>query len=210
MAVIRREPLSVPNEVLLYRLGKEIKKETKVVLCGEGADELFFGYDRIFRWASSQTAFDLQQFDQHYSYSKGADLEILEYALEPFTKAYKSPLLITSAFFQIAHLHGLLRRLDSSTMLASIEAREPFVDYRLIERMFGVGADYKMQGGVVKAPLKRIFAEQLPSAIVTRPKIGFPVPLERIFKAKDSSAGFEAWFNFNLHALGIEALTKTA
>jgi asparagine synthase (glutamine-hydrolysing) len=64
----RKEPLSVPNEVLIYLMTKEVKKKNTVVLSGEGADELFWGYDRIFRWANSVKDFNLKEFDQYYCY----------------------------------------------------------------------------------------------------------------------------------------------
>ena len=203
MILKRREPLSVPNEVLLYAMCREVRKTYKVVLCGEGADELFFGYDRIFRWAAAAPTFDLAEFDKRYSYSPRADDEIVAYALEPYRKAYTKPIDIVAAFFQTAHLHGLLRRLDNSSMSASVEAREPFVDYRLIEALAGVAFDYKMKDGVVKAPLKRLFGALLPPSILTRSKVGFPVPLDSLFGPSEGGTPFDRWTAFNLATLGI-------
>ncbi|MCC9087183.1 MULTISPECIES: asparagine synthase (glutamine-hydrolyzing) [Bacillus] len=45
----RDHPLSIPHEVAFYRMSQEAKKHVTVVLCGEGADELFAGYGRVFR-----------------------------------------------------------------------------------------------------------------------------------------------------------------
>ena len=42
-------PLAVPNEVPIYLMSKELKKYITVVLSGEGADEIFSGYGRLFR-----------------------------------------------------------------------------------------------------------------------------------------------------------------
>ncbi len=202
---VRREPLSVPNEVLLYRMTQEVKKFNTVVLSGEGADELFFGYDRIFRWANATPDFDLRGFDEHYSYSKRRDDEVIEDALAPFMDRGKT-IDIVAAFFQIAHLHGLLRRVDNSTMRCSVEARVPFVDYRFVERMAGVPFDYRMKDGVVKAPLKRVFADLLPESIIERKKVGFPVDLESIFKdyGESDESPMDKWFKFNLEVLDIE------
>jgi asparagine synthase (glutamine-hydrolysing) len=42
-------PLGMHNEVETYLVARAVRREAKVVLCGEGADELFCGYGRIFR-----------------------------------------------------------------------------------------------------------------------------------------------------------------
>ena len=195
----RREPLSVPNEVLLYEMTKEVKKMNTVILSGEGADELFFGYDRIFNWAGNNI-WDLNSFDELYSYGSHKDNEILEDVLAPFMD-YGSCIEIVAAFFQVAHLHGLLRRLDNATMLCSVEARVPFVDHRLVERMAGVSFNYRFHNNISKCPLKSIFSEYLPKEIIDRKKVGFPVPLTNIFPDKNDP--MDQWLQFNLDTLNI-------
>lgn len=200
----RMEPFSVPNEVLIYLMTKKVKQKNTVILSGEGADELFFGYDRIFRWANETKTFNIEKFADLYAYGSVKDLEIIEDALEPFMH-FSEPISIVAAFFQTAHLHGLLRRLDNSTMLCSVEAREPFVDYRLIERMAGVPFNYRMKDGIVKAPLKRIFKDIIPKEIIERKKVGFPVKLEEVIPPFiKGDTPMDRWFNFNLQVLGID------
>lgn len=204
LIVARREPLSVPNEVLLYEMTRAVKQVNTVILSGEGADEVFFGYDRIFTWASQDPTFDLRGFDEHYSYGQHEDMEVLEDALAPFMDR-GSRLDTVAAFFQVAHLHGLLRRLDNSTMRCSVEGRVPFVDYRLVERMAGVPFDYRCKDGVAKAPLKRVFADLVPREIIDRPKVGFPVDLAVVFEGyrAETESPMDAWFRYNLEVLGI-------
>jgi len=201
MIIQRKEPLSVPNEVLIYLMTKQVKQKNTVVLSGEGADELFFGYDRIFRWANDGKPFDLHEFDQGYAYGSHEDNEILQAIIGADSSSCKSTAV--ARFFQVHHLHGLLRRLDNSTMLASVEARVPFVDHRLVERMAGVACEYRMSGGVVKAPLKRVFSDLVPDEIIHRKKVGFPVPLEEIFglTRPENKTFMDAWLMHNLRVL---------
>ncbi|MBR9699261.1 asparagine synthase (glutamine-hydrolyzing) [Candidatus Woesearchaeota archaeon] len=42
-------PLAVPNEIPIYLMSKVLRKDITVVLSGEGADEIFSGYGRLFR-----------------------------------------------------------------------------------------------------------------------------------------------------------------
>ena len=193
----RKEPLSVPNEILIYLMTKNVKTENTVVLSGEGADELFWGYDRIFKWAHQSSSLNLEEFDQKYCYGSNTDNEVLDFALENIPG--KSTIDKIAYYFQIVHLQGLLRRVDNSTMLCSVEARVPFVDHRLVEMMAGTPFEWRM-GNSFKEPLKRIFRDLIPTEIIDRKKIGFPVPLESIFKEdlSNETSAMDAWLLFNL------------
>ncbi len=197
----RKEPLSVPNEVLLFRMTQEVKALNTVVMSGEGADELFFGYDRIFRWAQDAEQWDIEKFASLYAYGSHDDIEVVDSVLMPY-RDYGRPIDIVARFFQIEHLHGLLRRLDNATMMCSVEARVPFVDcHRLVERMSGVPFSYRMADGVVKSPLKRLYEDVLPSAIIGRKKVGFPVPLSRMSFDSHANTPMDRWLHFNLRCL---------
>lgn len=104
-------------------------------------------------------------------------------------------------FFQEHHLPGLLGRLDTATMRASVEGRVPFVDdHLLVEYVnripFGLknkllrdpgelkgltGDSISEVWDVPKYVLKKAFEDIVPACIVTRRKMGFPVPLDDWF-----------------------------
>lgn len=200
----RQEPLCVPNEVLLYELNRSVKPVNTVMLSGEGADELFAGYFRIFDWAASNKTFDIREFAKLYCYTDEPNLEIVESVLEPHKR--ETTYETVSSFFQVEHLHGLLRRVDNSSMLCGIEARVPFVDHRLVERLFAVDYNWKNFNGVSKAPLRRISEQYLPQEIAFRKKVGFPVDVNGIlgregFPVRPNS--YDSWYEFNASQLGL-------
>ena len=113
----------------------------------------------------------------------------------------KLPSKKIAALFQKEHLNGLLRRLDSSTMINAVEAGVPFVDHRLIELMYAATFNYRAgHGKVIKAPLKRIFLKITPYKIVHRKKIGFSIPLDKIFNSLNLQP-MDAWLGYNLDYL---------
>ena len=67
----------------MYLMARAIKSlGIKMVLSGEGADELFWGYDRIFKWANSQQIIQVSDFDKKYCYGSNLDNEVIDFALE--------------------------------------------------------------------------------------------------------------------------------
>lgn len=197
MISVTMQPMTVPNSVLIFLLSMKASKKNKVMLCGEGADELFYGYDRIYRWANNTKNFKIREFAELYSYGRPIDYEIVEDAIKPFLD-YGSPSNIVQAFMQTSHLSGLLNRLDIASMLAGVEARAPFTDHRLVERMAGVSFNYNIQGQIVKASLKRIFSDIIPSPILHRQKVGFPVDLEKLLTQTNEKNIMNNWFNTNI------------
>ena len=86
-----------------------MKPEEKVVLTGEGADELFFGYDRIFRtFLDTKYKFDLNTFINLYGYSKVTTLTRFFDWIETL-KANKNNIEFLEDFFLQFHLTGLLK-----------------------------------------------------------------------------------------------------
>ena len=70
----------------------------------------------------------------------------------------------------------LLMRVDKITMSTSVEARVPFLDYRLVEYTMGLPMDVKLAGGV-KGLLKKVSRGVIPDEVIDRPKVGFGAPM---------------------------------
>lgn len=245
---LKDAPLGVPNEVPLYRMSQELKKHITVVLSGEGADEIFGGYGRIFRAADDyeklkkhraggSTSASLKEalerkygnlnftdevthFLHLYRYTdlnlksailgkafSGKDydhhLDAIfesEFKEVPHEASYATKMMY---IFERLHLPGLLQRVDATTMGASVEARVPFVDHRLVEFAFTIPDKYKLKWtrdkntasdllsdqisekfDTPKYILKKAFEGVLDHETLYRKKMGFPVPLNKWFGGK--------------------------
>ncbi len=56
--------------------------------------------------------------------------------------------------FRSTTLPGLLHYEDRNSMAFSLETRLPFLDYRLVEFVFSLPVEQKIQGGVTKVILE--------------------------------------------------------
>ena len=72
-------------------------------------------------------------------------------------------------------------------MATSIESRVPFLDHKLVEFTCGLPERLKLRGWTTKYVLRKSMKDVLPEAILSRPKMGFPVPIGSWFRGAYSS-----------------------
>jgi asparagine synthase (glutamine-hydrolysing) len=75
------------------------------------------------------------------------------------------------------YLHELLMKQDQMSMAASIESRVPFLDHPLVEWTARLPERLKLRGGTTKYILREAMRDVLPPEILSRGKMGFPVPI---------------------------------
>lgn len=66
---------------------------------------------------------------------------------------------------------------DKASMAASVESRPPLTDHRLVEFMFSLPPNYRINGNQQKYLMKKVAERYLPKSIVHRPKAPFGSPL---------------------------------
>jgi asparagine synthase (glutamine-hydrolysing) len=76
----------------------------------------------------------------------------------------------------------LMTKVDIASMAHSLEVRNPFLDYRVVELAASLPLHLKYRRGRGKRILHAAFKHLLPREIFTRRKMGFSVPLDHWFR----------------------------
>ena len=208
MVQLRKEPLSVPNEVILSFLAERwANSGGKVLISGEAADEFFAGYDRIFKWAAEVDNFSVDSFLEYYCYVPLTEIsEALYKRVEDFFRplAGLGAFEMVRYFFVKKHLPILFRRLDFALMFAGVEGREPLASYSMFKIALKYGPKDLFRDELGKLPLRLLAEQKISTEFAFTPKVGFPVDLGRIFNgssSKDKYDNYLIWNNENLEAI---------
>src|ERR1700752_3156548 len=238
------EPLAHPSSVALYFVSLLASEHVKVVLTGEGSDELLAGYGRYRKTILNlslgakyrrltpsplqnalrsgvqglpssrarqkllrsflNVAPDIESiyFDNFavFPLATQADLlspESLERVgrIDPYegvrrvlgetdAESFLDRLLYTDIK---TYLHELLMKQDQMSMATSIESRVPFLDHKLVEFTCRMPERMKLRGRTTKYVLRESMKGLLREAILSRSKMGFPVPIGAWFRGPYSS-----------------------
>lgn len=244
------EPLGDASTLPTHLLARCAREHVKVILSGEGADELFAGYptylghrladgfqrltapaqpwadralvaaiDRFTPATMGNVGFDYllrrfasglgrERLERHHVWFGSIHPELLPRLLSPGLLGFLGEAAAAAPFgaarpgrelpdslsellytdFRLYLQDDLLTKVDRATMLASLEARAPFLDDELMQYVAGIPSRWKLRGLTTKAILRRTVRKRLPAAVLERRKRGFNIP-------------FSQWV---LHGLGDE------
>ncbi len=182
------EPMVAQDAVAFYLLSEQVSKHIKVVLSGQGADEVFAGYFWYERM-KAQAGSDIERFTKHYvdrpyeeylqtvnlKYHSGNHTET--WLHHEFTKENTDTFMDKVFRTDITRLvvDDPVKRVDNMTMAWGLEARMPFMDYKLVEHALSMSPGLKMFNKG-KYPLKQIAKGLLPDSVINRKKGYFPMP----------------------------------
>ena len=221
------EPMGDPAILPTFLLAEAAREHVKVVLSGEGADELFGGYPtylghkaaglyrripgraalaRLVNWLPASpgkvtiefllkelvAAAELPPLERHLTWfgALGPDARTIAWARGLLDRFPGEPSLNRLLWLDfLSYLpDNLLAKVDRGTMLASIEARAPYLDREVMELALPLPAALKVRGFTGKAILKEAARGLVPGGVIRRRKRGLSVPVAR-------------WLNTGLAAL---------
>lgn len=213
-----------------YSVDEKASEDVKVLIDGQGADELFGGYLNSFDYRVEDilekptflnkiratkliTIFGIEFKDNRELISsnnirkafgkKNLDLwkkkDITKYShfrelfnedflqkvekesIPAITGDVKGKLnqMLYKQFFQ-TNLPNILMHADAASMMFSVEVRNPFLDYRLVEFAMALDGKYKVKNQWTKWIMRKTCQEYLPKKVVRRTnKMGYPAPFSR-------------------------------
>ncbi len=186
------------SDIALLAVAQRCRAEgIKVLLTGEGSDELFGGYAwlqatyddwrRLKSWRRHVFSFQSRdvfgyapKLRRRQMVALEPDDELLPQRLLDLLAAVRPPadraFLAHGLYSLYHHLSWLLHRHDRMGMAASMEMRVPFIENEMLDFAFHLPRRTKLHRGIGKWVVKQAAAEVLPRDIVYAKKKGFPMP----------------------------------
>lgn len=169
------------------RNGKLSNKARQLVRFAEGAR--LNAAERYWRWAGYAQETEVQKLLSHASRQ---NLTLSEYTLRKKELLAGIPdsetindILLTD--MKLVLPNDMLTKVDLMSMANGLEVRVPFLDYEVVNFVFSLPGDFKINAQLRKRLMQEGFRDVLPAELYNRPKKGFEVPLLKWFRREMKS-----------------------
>ncbi|MFH0732515.1 MAG: asparagine synthase (glutamine-hydrolyzing) [Candidatus Omnitrophota bacterium] len=232
------EPFGDSSAIPTYYVSKEAAESVKMVLSGDGGDELFCGYNSYQDtyknidepqerhrqlYNAQRQGFDTTMLKELFA----NDLPVAEgisFSLK--TKTDIDPVLFFQAQDFKTYLPGdVLTKVDRMSMAHSLEVRVPLLDHKIVEQAFTLPLSLRIRNNFLgriktKYLLKKSAERFYPSSFIERPKQGFGIPivewlrgpLQPIIESHlmDARNPIYEWLNFDYVKAMLDDFTRGA
>lgn len=195
--------LSVYSQYKLYEKISQ-SSDIKVLLNGQGADEIFGGYSYHYYhiFADYLTQLRFKKFIHELKLLKKArglsNFKVMKNMLIPFMNAaFKKDYFahFNASELTTTPLREYLKYDDRTSMAFGIETRPPFLDYRLVEFALSLDNKFKIDEFENKKILRAYAKDVIPDSILNRKdKMGFVSPQE-VWQRNELKSEFDTVFN---------------
>ena len=190
------EPMVSQDSSAFFLLAKNVALSNKVVLSGQGADEVFGGYFWYEQILKDQGRNDTEILSKYYfdrsfdNYCNAINKNYIstDNVFNEINNKFREmdqdlPVLDKVLRLELSTLiiDDPVKRVDNMTMSHALEARVPFLDIDLIKFMLSVKSENKINK-TNKYYLKKLSEEYLKNEVIYRDKFYFPVPPLKIIK----------------------------
>jgi asparagine synthase (glutamine-hydrolysing) len=227
LSFIHDEPIIFLNSLQLFEVCKQANEDgKKVLISGEGSDEIFCGYNRHNEFINEIRSNKLHRnrIIEKLYYGGGLhSLDIIEELCTPI-KIVKGDTWdwleanvdiageeLILYFDQYHRLQTLLQRQDRIGMAAHIELRQPYLKYQLFNaaNQLDINLKYEQTKSIPKWVLKQISKTIVPDSIINRVKTGFPTDLQKWFDSDEGICKIEKMV-FNKDSISSNYLDNKA
>lgn len=192
-----------------YRVSELAARDVKVVLTGDGGDELFAGYDKYKLFFNNpalheldDATFQRRYFESISLFSPASKSALYDSVMKRATNKIDSFEVARPWFMAVPHQDRINQALfldmqlllsgnnlvkpDRMGMAVSLEARTPFLDWRMMEFAFRMPGELKLKDGETKYLYKKAVAPLIGNDLAYRKKQMFTVPVGDWFRNEKS------------------------
>ena len=178
------EPFGDSSAIPTFLVSQLAARHVKMVLSGDGGDELFAGYSRYRRYDYLALVALANPADLRLLFGERAHADPFGSVRQRFVRSDidSHAEQILSGDMGTYLVDDILVKVDRTTMANSLEARAPLLDQNLIAFAARLPFDLKLRGEQGKYLFRKVAARLLPAEVLTKRKQGFAIPLATWFR----------------------------